>query len=151
MCAHLLDNGWAKPRCVQSCPTGALSIRYVEEAEIVDIIKKEGLEAYKPEYDTSPHVLYKNLYRYTRCFIGGSVATKIDGKEECVEWARVTLSDESGNQIDEIVTDNYGDFKFDNLPANNEKYNIKVIYKDHPLQTVTIELKTSVNLGIVYI
>jgi tetrathionate reductase subunit B len=24
-CAHLLDKGWKEPRCVQACPTGALS------------------------------------------------------------------------------------------------------------------------------
>jgi len=23
-CAHLLDNGWKEPRCVESCPSGAL-------------------------------------------------------------------------------------------------------------------------------
>ena len=26
LCAHLLDEGWTEPRCVQACPTGALEI-----------------------------------------------------------------------------------------------------------------------------
>ena len=26
-CAHLLDNGWTEPRCVDACPTGALHLR----------------------------------------------------------------------------------------------------------------------------
>ena len=39
-CAHLLDNHWKEPRCVDACPTGAL--RFVEETELKDMICKSG-------------------------------------------------------------------------------------------------------------
>lgn len=151
MCAHLLDEGWTKPRCVQSCPTGALSIYHIEETEIANIIKKDKLEAYLPEHKTNPHVLYKNLYRFTKCFIGGSVAIKNGDKEECAEEAKVTLFDASGNEVDEVFTDNYGDFKFDNLPENSGKYKITIAYQNQPSKTITIELKESLYTGVVYI
>ena len=32
-CAHLLDAGWKAPRCVQACPTGALSVASLLEEE----------------------------------------------------------------------------------------------------------------------
>lgn len=38
-CAHLLDQGWKVPRCVQACPTGALSFQSLEENELKELIK----------------------------------------------------------------------------------------------------------------
>jgi len=35
-CAHLLDQGWKEPRCVEVCPTQAL--RFGEKAEFSDVI-----------------------------------------------------------------------------------------------------------------
>ena len=32
--AHLLDRGWAEPRCVQSCPTGALRSVMITDSEM---------------------------------------------------------------------------------------------------------------------
>ena len=56
-----------------------------------EIIQAEKLEVYQPERKTSPRVYYKNLYRFTRCFIGGSVAMRVNDKDECAEGASVTL------------------------------------------------------------
>ena len=45
-CAHLLDDGWDVPRCVDACPTGALS--FAEESELQNLIAKaEPLRAEK--------------------------------------------------------------------------------------------------------
>jgi Fe-S-cluster-containing dehydrogenase component len=150
MCVHLLDAGWTKTRCMQSCPTGALTVRHVEDAEMAEIIRVEKLETYRPEFKTSPIVYYKNLYRYTKCFIGGSIATKIDGKDECVEEAKVTLLNASGEKIAEKVTDNYGDFKFDNLPENSGEYILQIQYRNTS-KSIEVELKKSLNAGVVFI
>ncbi len=151
LCAHLLDDGWTKPRCVQSCPTGALSVRGIDDKEIQKAISAEKLEPYLPQYRTNPRILYKNLYRYTRCFIAGSLAIKEDGKEECAAGARVILQDADGNKIGETVTDNFGDFNFDNLLANSGRYSIEISYQDYTVKTVQAELKTSINTGTIFL
>jgi Fe-S-cluster-containing dehydrogenase component len=150
-CAHLLDEGWKEPRCVQACPTGALSVRYVEDSEMQDIIKAEKLEVYQPEYKTSPRVYYKNLYRFTRCFIGGSVAVHVEGKDECAEGATVTLFGASNEKIDECVTDNYGDFRFYNLEENGGKYTLEIVYPGYEKKTLTVDLKASLNAGVIFL
>jgi len=128
-CAHLLDDGWKEPRCVQACPTGALL---------------------HPEYGTQPRVYYKNLYRFARCFIGGSVAREVNGVTDCVEGARVTLRQGSSN-IAATVTDNYGDFKFDNLEENSGSYTVEISWPGHETKTLAVDLKTSVNLGTIWL
>lgn len=150
-CAHLLDDGWKQTRCVQSCPTGALSMHYVEDAEMQEIIKAEKLEVYQPEHKAGPRVYYKNLYRFTRCFIGGSVAMRVDGKDECAEGATVTLFNAANERIGGCVTDNYGDFKFDNLEENSGKYTLQIAYTGYDMKTIEVNLKESLNAGTVYL
>ena len=150
-CAHLLDEGWKEPRCVQACPTGALCVRYVEDSEMQDIIKAERLEAYEPKYKTRPRVYYKNLYRFTKCFIGGSVAVQVEGKSECAEGAKATLVGASNEKIDEFVTDNYGDFKFDDLEENSGKYTLEIVYPGYEKKTLEVDLKTSLNVGTIFL
>ncbi|MCX7858048.1 MAG: oxidoreductase [Deltaproteobacteria bacterium] len=84
-CAHLLDEGWKTTRCVQACPTGALSIYYAEEAEIKEKAQTEGLQNYKANLNSKPRVFYKNLHLFTKNFLGGSLFTIRGGIEECLE------------------------------------------------------------------
>jgi Fe-S-cluster-containing dehydrogenase component len=151
LCAHLLDDGWEKTRCVQSCPTGALSMRRVEDREIEEIIKGERLEVYQPEHQTSPRVYYKNLYRFTRCFLGGSVAVRVDGKEECAEGARVTLFNAANEKMGECMTDSYGDFKFDRLEENSGKYIVRIAYQGYETRTIEVDLKKSLSAGTIFL
>ena len=151
LCAHLLDDGWKETRCVQSCPTGALSMGLVEEPEMRKIIQTERLEFYQPGYKTNPCVYYKSLYRFTRCFIGGSVAVRVNGKDECAEGAKVTLFNATKEKIGECMTDNYGDFKFDNLEENSGKYTLRLTYKDYEIKSIEVDLKTSFYMGTVFL
>jgi Fe-S-cluster-containing dehydrogenase component len=150
-CAHLLDKGWKAPRCVQSCPTGALAFRVADDVEMDKIIKAEKLEVYKPDARTMPIVYYKNLHRFTRCFIAGSVATRVDGREDCVEGAHVSLFDAAGTLKEEVRTDAFGDFKFDNLEPGGGTYTVRVLAKGHETEPITVYLKRSVNTGILYV
>ena len=149
-CAHLMDDGWKAPRCVQACPTGALQVVRAEDAEMSEIIESEKLDVWQPQYNTAPRVFYKNLYRYSRCFIGGSVAVNTDGISDCATGARVTLIKDS-KKIDETVTDGFGDFKFDNLEKNGGNYRLEIAYEDYNRKTVEVELKTSINVGDIYL
>ena len=107
-CAHLLDDGWQKSRCVQACPTGALRMLHVEDSEMEGIVQDEKLEILHPEYQPRPRVCYKNLYRYTKCFIAGSVAQAHDGIEDCVNGETVILY-QDGKKLQETKTDCFGD------------------------------------------
>jgi hypothetical protein len=138
-----------EPRCVQACPTGALIVMHTEDPEMDKIKKAEGLEVYLPDYKSNPRVYYKNLYRYTKSFIAGSVALK--DKDECAEGAKVTLIHESTKKTDVTTTNNYGDFKFDNLEENSGKYRLEIEVPGYEKQTRGIEFKTSLNIGIIFL
>jgi Fe-S-cluster-containing dehydrogenase component len=150
LCAHLLGEGWKEPRCVQSCPTGSLRIVEMEDLQMEQIIQQEGLEVFHPEYKTQPRVYYKNLYRYLKCFIAGSVAYTHSGIVDCAEGARVTLFHGS-EKIGECLTDNYGDFKFDRLNENSGLYNIEVVYKEFKKKRLEIALTASINAGTIMV
>jgi Fe-S-cluster-containing dehydrogenase component len=151
LCAHLLDNGWKQTRCVQSCPTGALALRRIETSRIEQTMAEERLEVYHPEFGTRPRVFYKNLHRYTRCFVGASVATRINDQMECAEGAHVTLLNASGAELEHCLTDNYGDFKFDKLEEGSGTYAIRVELKGHETKNIEFRLTTSLNLGTIFV
>jgi Fe-S-cluster-containing dehydrogenase component len=151
LCAHLLDQGWKKTRCVQACPTGALTLLQVEETETAGIAERERFEAYRPDLNAKPSTWYKNLYRYTRAFIAGSVATRVADRDECAEGAKVTLSNSAGEIIAETVADSFGDFKFDNLEEGSGTYRLKTELAGHETKTVDITLNKSITVGTIFI
>ena len=124
--AHLLDQGWQQTRGQQACPTGAMSAIKVEDSEMERMARDESLEVMKPEAGTKPRVYYRNLWRYSKGFIGGSVAAEANGVVDCVEGATVRLI-KDGQTVARATTDNYGDFKFDKLDENSGRYTIEVM------------------------
>jgi Fe-S-cluster-containing dehydrogenase component len=148
-CVHLLEDGWEQPRCVQACPTGAMRVVYAEDSEMEKVKKSENLEVYQPQYKTKPRVYYKNLYRYTRCFVAGSVA--LQDTDECAEGAKITLRKGAKKAVDKTVTNNYGDFKIDNLEEKSGKYVLEVAYKGYEKKTVEVDVMRSVNLGTIFL
>ncbi len=147
-CAHLLDEGWEKPRCVQACPTGALTAIKAEDAEFEKTAAAERLEILHPEYKTSPRVYYKNLYRYEKCFVAGSVAKTAEGVTDCVSGARVFLK-KGEETIQEAETDAFGDFKCDGLEENSGEYTIAIQAGDHPEKVLTAVMEKSLNIGTI--
>jgi len=143
--AHLIDRGWVQTRGEQSCPTGAMRALNVEDEEMTRIVREENLEVIKPELGTKPRVYYRNLWRYSKCFIGGSVAEEIDGVVDCVEGASVQLV-KDGVSLAVTTTDNYGDFKFDKLDENSGRYSVQ-IFSGGRSKVVEVDLATSINLG----
>ena len=127
--AHLLDQGWQQTRGQQACPTGAMRAIKVEDEEMAQIAQSEQLEVMKPEAGTKPRVYYRNLWRYSKSFIGGSVATEVGGVIDCVEGANVRLI-KDGQTVARTTTDNYGDFKFDRLDDNSGRYTVEVVADD---------------------
>ena len=144
--AHLLDTGWTEPRCVDVCPTGALRSVKVDDAAMQQRCADEGLEPLRPDLETRPRVHYKNLWRYTQCFIGGTVSQERDGIVDCVEGARVQLS-QDGQVVSETATDGFGDFKFDQLDPGSGAYAIEISAEGMTAERRTATLGESVNLG----
>lgn len=150
LCSHLLDDGWKQPRCMQACPTGALTVQLVDDREIERMAAAERLELVHPEFKTRPRVYYRNLHRYASSFIAGSVAIHKDGIVDCARDARVTLR--LGRQdIGSAVTDVFGDFRFDRLQMQSGQYLVQIDLGGLRKQ-VEIELLTeSINLGTIYL
>lgn len=137
--AHLLDNGWKEPRCVQVCPTGALRSMHVEDAEMQAFVQREKLQVLKPELATRPRVHYRNLHRFTTCFVGGSVIADIDGISECISGAEVVLI--KGQQvIDTASSDAFGDFKFDGLAPSSGRYRVDVSHPQSGKTSAQVEI-----------
>jgi Fe-S-cluster-containing dehydrogenase component len=149
-CAHLIDEGWKAPRCVQSCPTGALRAVSCEDLEMSRIVQQEGLEVLHPEFKSKPRVYYKNLYRYQRCFVGGSIAVKRQDLEDCVNGATVILR-KAGAKMAETISDTFGDFKLDNLEERSGKYLLEIGHADFGRKELEVEVITSVNVGTIYL
>src|SRR5258708_27347111 len=115
--AHLLDQGWTKPRCVQACPTGALESMHVSDENMQALAAREGLEVLRPELNTKPRVFYRNLRRTYQCFIGGNVfRTRADGGRGNVEGARLQLIID-GARVRDTQTDRFRAFRIDGLPG----------------------------------
>ncbi len=144
--AHLLDQGWTKTRGQLSCPTQAMRAVNVEDGEMARMVREDGLEVMKPELGTKPRVWYRNLWRYSTAFIGGSVSAQANGTVDCVEGATVRLVKDGGT-VAETETDNYGDFKFDRLEPDSGAYRVEIDAAGHEKKTVEAELTESIYLG----
>jgi len=143
--AHLIDQGWQQTRGAQACPTGAMKAIKADDAEMARMAREQGLETIRPELGTRPRVYYRNLWRYSTCFIGGSVSAEQGGVVDCVEGAKVRLI-KDGRAVAETMSDNYGDFKFDRLDGNSGAYTVEVEAGGRKT-IVETKLGASVNLG----
>lgn len=152
-CAHLLDGGWRAPRCVQACPTGALTILHGTDEELAEVVRAEGLAILDSGGSaTRPRCYYKNLHRFTDDCLVGSIATTIDGVTECVAGATVRLQDGKGI-IAEQETDDFGDFKFDRLPPGRGDigHELVIVYQNRIAATVRIQKDEPLPLGTIWI
>lgn len=106
-CAHLLDDGWAVPRCVDACCTGAL--RFGEEEDFAEEL--ENAEVLLPESGCAPRVYYLNK---PKRFVA---ATVVDLEaDEVVIGATCQLQRKSDEAlVDEALTDEMGDIVFEDV------------------------------------
>jgi len=146
--AHLLDGGWTRTRGSQVCPIQAMRTVHVEDDEMQKMVREEGLEVLHPEYHTKPRVYYKNLNRFFKAFVGGSVAGAIGGVTECIEGARVSLQ-RGGQKIAEARSDPYGDFKFQGLDEGSGRYRIEILDERFEPKRLEFDLGESSYLGTI--
>jgi len=144
--AHLLDQGWKQTRGGHACPTGAMRAVQADDAEMAEMARERGLEVLRPELGTRPRVYYQNLYRFDKCFVGGSVIGQVNGSTECISGAQVRLNKDS-RLIAEASTDTFGDFKFDRLDPNSGRYRVEVSHPAHGAATIDVDVTESVYAG----
>ena len=102
-CAHLLDDGWSEPRCVDACMTDGL--RWVDESDL-----PAGAEPAAALAGLGSKAFYINR---PKRFVAGTVVDL--AADEVVIGAAVELKDASGAVVASLATDDFGDFKFDQV------------------------------------
>jgi len=123
--AHLLDAGWAGPRCAQVCPTDVFEAVKLNDEAMQDKARQESLQVLLPQLNTRPRVYYRGLERWQRCFVAGSVSASVGGVVDCVAGAEVTLL-QADKPVAMVLSDAFGDFRFDGLAANSGAYRVQV-------------------------
>jgi nitrate reductase beta subunit len=144
--AHLIDQGWTQTRGAQVCPTGAMRSIKVSDADMARIAAEQELSVLHPEYGTRPRVYYRNLHRFEKAFLGGSLAAQVGGVEECVAGASVVLS-ANGVTISETESDIFGNFRFDRLDAG--AYRVEIHAERFPQKTIDVDVRESVVLDTI--
>lgn len=149
--AHLLDKGWQQPRSAHACPTRAMKAIKIEDSEMRDLANREGLEVLRPELRTSPRIYYKNLHRYSKCFVGGSVVAMTGGIKDCVGGATIELR-RGMDKIGVQTSDAFGDFKFDSIEPDSGPYVLVASQSKHGRAQVNVNVGSeSVYVGDVVI
>jgi Fe-S-cluster-containing dehydrogenase component len=141
LCAHLLDKGEKVPRCVESCPTGALVFGDLDDpkSEISKLMATGNTEALHPEYGMKEKVRYISL---PRKFIAG---TAIYGDiDEVATGLKVTLS--GNGESRNVKTNGFGDFEFEGL-ADNADYIVKIEEPGYKARSIKAKTMKDIYLG----
>lgn len=126
MCAHLLDEGWKEPRCVQACPLRALSVVRCTDEEFAQIAAKQGLKSLDCGGANKPRLVYRNLYKVNTVYVYGAVVRRDEaGIERAMEGADAVLC-LNGEIITSAVTDFFGEFKIDHIPKNSGTFELRI-------------------------
>lgn len=126
--AHLLDSGWKGPRCQQVCPTDVFEAVKLDDAAMQEKAGREGLSVLLPKLGARPRVYYRDLERWERCFIGGSVSASVGGVDDCVDGAEVLLR-QGESLVASTRTDAFGDFRFEGLAGKSGAYRVEIRHR----------------------
>ncbi len=147
--AHLLDRGWEKTKLEKVCPTDVFRSVKVSDDEMKEIAREEQLETLEPKAGARPRVYYKNAHLFETCFLGGTLVTDDEGKEECVEGAVVRLL-RGDVELGHTQSDAFGDFKIDRLQRGLGPVTLQVERESTSL-SIELDLNDSVYIGSVEI
>ncbi|OGA19005.1 MAG: oxidoreductase [Betaproteobacteria bacterium RIFCSPLOWO2_02_FULL_63_19] len=146
--AHLLDQGWKETRASQVCPTGAIRTVHAEDEEMQRRAREEDLQVLHPEFGNKPRIYYKNIDRYFKCFVAGTLEGTLEGTVECIQGARVVLFRDT-ERIAETESDTFGDFRFRGLEAKGTSYRIEISDPRFASNSVPFTLTKSRYLGAI--
>ncbi len=141
LCAHLLDQGWEEPRCVEVCPTRALLFGDIDdpESDAAKALARGQAETLHPEYGLEGSVWYANM---PKRFVAGSVV--FGDTDACARGVTVTVTGDGDTR--QTVTNGFGDFEFEGLEKNRD-YVVEFAHPDYHAQTVTASTRVDAYLG----
>ena len=122
-CAHLLDDGWAAPRCVDSC--GVEALRFGDEEDFADVLANAVPAA------EGSHLYYLNL---PKRWVAGEVYD--EEADEVIIGATITIQGEDGVVL-KTQSDDFGDFWFKQVEA--QKYSVWFEAEGYLTRTATID------------
>jgi Fe-S-cluster-containing dehydrogenase component len=135
-CAHLLDDGWDMPRCVDNCAVGAL--KFGEESEFKDLrAQSAGEQPPGPK----GRVFYMN---WPKKFVAGTLYEPTE--KEVIIGATCTLTDKASKQSWKVETNGFGDFWFEGLPDGGS-YTLRLEKSGKAKVIDDIDGSKDVNLG----
>jgi len=145
MCAHFLDQGFERPRCVEMCPTGALLFGDLNDpdSEISKLVAEKKPVRISPDFDLKENVLYLNI---PKKFVTGTVVFK--DTDQCAKDAEVTLK--GGGAELTVKTDVFGDFWFDGLESKVD-FTVDIAAEGYGKTSLTANTLNNVNLGEIFI
>jgi tetrathionate reductase subunit B len=138
-CAHLLDKGYEMPRCVEACQGYAMTFGDYKDLEAT--IKAKGAVTLSPQFGAQPRVYY--IGYPTGLFIAGAL---VNSSGECAEGVDVSIKDTgTGQVVASAKSDNFGDFWFNELPAD-KAYEVAMSVAGKT-KTISVTLNKDTNLG----
>ena len=142
MCAHRLDEGEKMPRCVESCPTGALVFGDLDDPHsgISTLSASSKTESLHPEFNSGSLVQYIGI---PKRFVAGEVVYS-DNRGDCAPGVTVRLSGQGQDR--ETVTDIFGDFEFEGLEKNGT-YTVAVAADGYEQREIEFTTHRDVDLG----
>lgn len=139
LCAHLLDAGWEKPRCVTACPVDALT--YVDESELIDENLYAPLERLHPEYGTEPHIAYVNL---PKPFVAGAVYSPQE--DLCLDKVDLTLIGQATGKTYAARSGLLGEFRIEGVEPGI--YRLTLEKDGYDTKTISrIDVREAINVG----
>ncbi len=140
-CAHLLDAGEPEPRCVESCPSGALVFGDLDDpaSAVARLVATGATEVLHPEFAMGEKVTYRHL---PKKFVAGTV---IYGDiDEVAKDVEVVLTGNGTTQT--VKTNGFGDFEFEGL-AENTDYTVKIAVPGYKAASLTTKTSKDQYLG----
>jgi len=140
LCAHLLDKGDPEPRCVESCPSGALVFGDLDDpSSKVAALVASGTEVMHPEYAMGEKVTYRHL---PKKFVAGTVI--YGDVDEVATGIDVVLTGDAGSCT--MKTNGFGDFEFEDL-EDAANYTVEIEAPGYVAATLTTKTSRDIYLG----